>query len=683
MTLHRRTFICTSAVAAASIGISAKGLTASMIEAIAEGGHAQPPYLGVSYYPEVAGDKIDSDIAKMGQIGVNHVRFGEFAWSRMEPREGEFDFSLQQTALRKFANAGIAVVLCTPTAAPPIWLTEKHPDVLRVNAMGLKVGHGGRRQYCPNSTAYREYCRRIADAMGKAFAVENGVIGWQIDNELWGECYCANCQIAFSEWLKARYGTAVELNRRWLTVLWSQEYQNLEQVPLPNQNRVGDVHHPSLVRAYNHFLSDSYVSFLNEQVEVLRRQTTLPITSTAHNINFQKIDLTQLFRRLDVVGVDTYAGAEDLARYAFECDWMRGFDKPFAVAETSATYSTGSALVEDGQFVQRPGSLRAKMWLSYALGADLVSFWLWRNHWAGQELEHGSLLYQWGEETANTGEIRQVVRELRDNLQWLRNTRPKRAGVAMHFSVPSQWIFESTPASSTWGFYDKTLAEMHRTLLRARLARDVIHPEAQLEGYRVLFTPLMPVISDELLLKIRKFVELGGIWILGPLSAYRTEEATAHVDAAYGGELEKWLGIHVRHRVPVGGVRLVSGRGDSACRLWCDAYVSAATHKVLARYEGGAIDGMAAVLERKIGQGKVVLLGTLPDPDWLGHLLSELAGGAQWESDAGVDVVQRLDSQGHTQAWVAVNTTSAPRKVKLEAAGSVTLGPYGVLIHRV
>jgi len=177
MPLHRRTFIRTSAFAAASIGISAKGLTASAIEAIADGGQARPPYLGVSYYPEVAGHEIDRDIAKMAEIGVNHVRFGEFAWSRMEPREGEFDFSLQQKALRKFANAGIAVVLCTPTAGPPIWLTEKHPHVLRVTAMGFKLGHGGRRQYCPNSTTYREYCRRIADMMGKAFAVENGVIG--------------------------------------------------------------------------------------------------------------------------------------------------------------------------------------------------------------------------------------------------------------------------------------------------------------------------------------------------------------------------------------------------------------------------------------------------------------------------------------------------------------------------
>ena len=105
------------------------------------------PYIGVSYYPEVAGDQVDADIAKMKSIGVNLVRFGEFAWSRMETNERSYNFGWLHQAVDKFAQAGIGVVLCTPTAAPPIWLTEAHPDVLRVMASGQSMGHGGRRQY--------------------------------------------------------------------------------------------------------------------------------------------------------------------------------------------------------------------------------------------------------------------------------------------------------------------------------------------------------------------------------------------------------------------------------------------------------------------------------------------------------------------------------------------------------
>ena len=126
-----------------------------------------PPYIGVSYYPEVAGDQIDGDIAQMKSLGVNLVRFGDFSWSRMETNDGGYNFGWLHQAVDKFAKASIAVELCTPTAAPPVWLSAAHPDILRVNAYGLTVGHGGRRQYCPNSETYRRYAADIATHLGR------------------------------------------------------------------------------------------------------------------------------------------------------------------------------------------------------------------------------------------------------------------------------------------------------------------------------------------------------------------------------------------------------------------------------------------------------------------------------------------------------------------------------------
>lgn len=206
----------------------------------------QPPYVSVAYYPEVAGDEIDRDIRQMKAIGVNMVRMGEFAWSRMEPDKGTYDFKWLHQAVDKFEAAGIAVVLCTPTATPPVWLSEKHPDILRVNAAGQTLEHGARRHYCPNSPTYQKYAVGIAERLGDEFAKSPAVIGWQVDNEFWDDCFCPRCEGAFQAWLKKRFGTIQALNQAWLTVLWSQEYQSFDQVPLPNPQRVRGSHHPSL-----------------------------------------------------------------------------------------------------------------------------------------------------------------------------------------------------------------------------------------------------------------------------------------------------------------------------------------------------------------------------------------------------------------------------------------------------
>jgi len=137
------------------------------------------PFIGVSYYPEVAGDAIDGDIRHMQDIGINLVRFGDFAWSRLEPREGEMDFTWMRQAIDKFAAVKIPVALCTPTAAPPAWLSESHPEILRVSAGGQRIGHGGRRQYCPNSPVYRDYSRRLAGQLGERFGRDPAVVAWQ------------------------------------------------------------------------------------------------------------------------------------------------------------------------------------------------------------------------------------------------------------------------------------------------------------------------------------------------------------------------------------------------------------------------------------------------------------------------------------------------------------------------
>ncbi len=636
------------------------------------------PYIGVSYYPEVAGDQVDADIAKMKSIGVNLVRFGEFAWSRMETNERSYNFGWLHQAVDKFAQAGIGVVLCTPTAAPPIWLTEAHPDVLRVMASGQSMGHGGRRQYCPNSETFRRYATQIAERMGVDFGSQPGIIAWQIDNEFWGDCYCTNCERAFHVWLKNHFGTIDHLNAAWLTVLWSQEYQSFDQVPLPNPSRAS--HHPSLWAAYRRFMSDSYISFCNEQAAALRRHTKKPITTNAHNPVAQEIDQAKLFRDLDIIGTDSYAEPGDLLRYAFECAWMRSLNKPFWLAETASTHSAGTAVGDASHFEHLPGALRAKMWLTYALGGEAVSFWLWRAHWAGQELEHGSLIYPWGDECINTAEINRVSEELSLHAEWLRSTKPKPAAVALEYGLPMQWQFEATPIAS--GFrYDGAISAYYRQLVNQGIACDIVMPSAglKLDGYKVVCSPYAPTFDSDSLSRLKHFVEAGGTWVLGPLSACRTEEATAHRDACYGADVEKWLGIHVRHRLTPGGVtKLIADKQTIGCRWWCDAYETDASHAVLAKYSGGPLDGFAAIVECPIGQGRVIVFGTQPDEAWLGSFLKQLAPKSEISADAGIVVAERVTADGKPDGCIAVNTGANPAQYQLHNGEKHKLEAYGV-----
>ena len=159
----------------------------------------KPPYLGVAYYPEDWDEsEIDRDIEKMQRIGIDTVRIAEFAWHRMEPHPGEFDFSFFHRVVDKMHDAHINVVLGTPTATPPRWLSRLYPDVMMEAEDGSRREHGGRRHCCSNNPHYNEYCMRIVEKMAQEFADDPAVIGWQIDNEIYagenGGCYCPNCQ---------------------------------------------------------------------------------------------------------------------------------------------------------------------------------------------------------------------------------------------------------------------------------------------------------------------------------------------------------------------------------------------------------------------------------------------------------------------------------------------------------
>ena len=185
--------------------------------------------MGADWYPEQWPEsRWETDVSMMEAAHFTVVRIAEFAWSTMEPSEGHYEWGWLDRAIRLFEKHHIAVVLGTPTATPPAWLTEKYPETLRVEPNGQRVPHGNRAHGSPTSPRYLELCRQIAEVMAKRYGHDPAVVGWQFDNEYgYGQMsYDEGTHGQFQAWLRGRYRTIEALNDHWTTAYWSQTYND-------------------------------------------------------------------------------------------------------------------------------------------------------------------------------------------------------------------------------------------------------------------------------------------------------------------------------------------------------------------------------------------------------------------------------------------------------------------------
>ncbi len=633
--------------------------------------------LGAAWYPEQWPEsRWEADLELMEQAHFNVVRIGEFAWSREEPSQGRFDLDWLERAVRAAQKHHIAVVIGTPTDAPPAWLTTDHPETLRVDATGRRAEHGSRRQFNYANTQYRQYCVEIVDRLAQRFGHDPNVIGWQIGNEFTDESFDPETRRQFQAWLQRRYSTLDVLNRAWSTSYWSQTYDRWSEIPLPSASG-----NPGLLLEHKHFVTDTWRDFQHVQVVAIRKHAdsrqfiTTNIGGLGWSDNFDHYEIT---RELDLASWDDYVGEGHLnvARNGFMHDFVRGWKRSnFWVMETQPG-SVNWAPVND---TLDRCETRAMAWQAVGHGADAVLYWQWRSALNGQEQYHGAIVGPDGEPLPIYKEAEEAGASFEQAAATLAGTSPV-AQVAILQSYDSRWAIDFQPHNRNYDQLD-ILLDYYRPLRDRRLTVDIVNAEAPLQQYKLVFAPSLNLISPQLGKELLAYVRQGGHLLLGPRSGMKDEHNALNIQRQ-PGPLADALGGRVEQYYALDAPAPVSGDfGTGSATIWAEQ-LSARNNgaEILMRYgkSNGWLDNQPAMITRQVGKGRITYLGALVDAAVMRNV-------AQWALDlaritpefeelpASIEVCRRAGKDHNV--FVLINHGSAPVTIPLPAGMKEVTGP--------
>ena len=504
--------------------------------------------LGTCYYPEHWKEELwEEDLTRMLENGIQTVRIAEFAWNKIEPREGEFDYSFFDRFLDLTDRMGMQVIFGTPTATPPAWLTTKYPEVLNARQDGVLYRHGARRHYNYNSPVYQELSRRIVEKAASHYAGRRSVVGWQIDNELncgLSEFYSESDTLAFREFLKKKYRTLDRLNEAWGTVFWNQTYTAWEEVYVP-RTTCSDSTNPHEVLDYLRFISDSCCRFAKMQSDILRKYIKPGDFITTNGL-FGNLDNHRLREEsLDFMTYDSYPNfAYCLDAYREEDPvkdrkWSRNLAETRAVSPVFGIMEQQSGANGWNTRMEaptpEPGQLTLWTMQSIAHGADYVSYFRWRTATMGTEIYwHGILDYS-GRDNRRLAEVHSVY----EKLQKIRPVAGARYEARVGILKDYDNIFDSQ--LDVW--HSRVEKASQKALFEAcQLTHtpfdycylDHVKESEELAGYQVLFYPHATIMTEEKKALLEEYVRNGGTLVVGCRSGYKDERGQCVMDKLPG-----------------------------------------------------------------------------------------------------------------------------------------------------
>ncbi|SCL22764.1 beta-galactosidase [Micromonospora rhizosphaerae] len=612
-------------------------------------------WYGADYNPEQWPESTwAEDVALMRRAGVNLVSVGIFSWALLEPTPGRYEFGWLDRALDLLHDGGVRVDLATATASPPPWLARAHPETLPRRADGTILWPGGRQAYCPSSPIFRERSLALVEAVAGRYAEHPAVVMWHVSNELGCHnvhCYCDVSAEAFRRWLRERYGDLDTLNDAWGTAFWSQRYHDWAEINPPRA--APTFANPTQQLDFLRFSSDEQRAQLRAEREVLKRLVRQPVTTNFMiGTGVKYLDYHSWASDVDLVANDHYLIAADpqpQVNLALAADHTRGVagGDPWLLME----HSTSAVNWQPRNVAKTPGQLRRNSLAHVARGADGVLFFQWRASRAGAEKFHSALVPHAGPET----KVYREVCRLGADLKALAEVRGSRvdAEVAILFDYEAWWSAELDSHPSVDVTYVDRLSALHGALWRAGVTADVVHPSADLSGYKLVLVPTLYLARDADAEALRAYVEAGGTALVTYFSGIVDEHDHIRL-GGYPGAFRELLGIRTEEFFPLRAGERVRLDDGSTADVWTE-WLHPAGAEVLASYADGPLPGVAALTRHAAGAGAAWYVGTRLDDAatdrLVARLLAESGARPPVAAPSGVEVVRRRDAE---RSWLFV-----------------------------
>ena len=557
----------------------------------------------------------------MAHAGMNVVRMGEFCWGLCEREEGKYDFAWLRRAMDAFSQNGVKLVLATPTAAPPVWLLQKHPEILPMDENGQPRREGTRRAYCLNSDVYWDYSRKIVRAMAEALGDHADLVAWQIDNGVGRH----NTEYAFNPetkrdwhaWLKTKYETVDLLNERMGLRFWGQIVNKHEEVPMPMPTPAP--HNPALITDWRRFSSDTCVAFIRMQADLLREITPkIPTTTTIRPYSVQ-IDHFDLADTIDFVAMDSDAAVgHKAAENAMTIDIARSLKKNgeaegFWVMEQKA----GNVAWAEANSLVRPGVVRLFSYQLLSRGATGLLYFYWRMPRIGPEKFYGGVLTHDGlAKNRMFQEVMQVGTELQTLQPMLAGTQVQ-AEVAILISQASDWALNQ-PMRPNKFFSQREHVQLYYSALHDRnILVDFARPTDDLSKYKLVIAPSLHMIAGGEADILRLYVHNGGTLVGTFNTGLVDENHIAATDPPY--EMSDMFGLKVvefdplppgeENHITINGS--IPTTGLHSARLWCDLIQPTDECQILGTYAQDFYAGRPAITMNQFGEGRAIYVGTM------------------------------------------------------------------------
>lgn len=641
--------------------------------------------LGCDYNPEQTDDRpwrdvVSEDLELMIEMGVDLVAINVFGWARLETSAGVYDFAELDELMDRLQDAGIRVNLGTGTSSAPPWWSLAHPDSLPVDRDGVRAWPGSRQAWCPSNPDFRRDSVALVERMAERYSAHPALAVWHVSNELGchnAHCYCDVSAAAFRGWLQRRYETIAALNVAWGTSVWSQRYNDFDEVLPPRRTLAAA--NPAQQLDFARFSSDELLLQYEAEAAVLRRHGSTPVTTnfmvTTH---IRNQDYWQWAPAMDVVANDHYLDnrlADPTAELSFCADLTRGLagGEPWLLMETS----TGAVSWQPVNRAKAPGQLLRNALTHVARGSDAVCFFQWRQGRRGAERHHSAIVPHAGTDSSIWRESLELSRVL-GALAPVAGSRVH-ADVAIVYSWQSWWGSASDTRPTSLVEYPAEVAALHAAFRRAGVTVDVVAPSADLSGYAIVAVPHLAVVSDADAANIAAVPARGGV-LVATFGSGLADENDAVRLGGYPGAFREVLGVRSDEILPLLADETVALASGGSASLWTER-IELLGAVAIDSYAGGAAGGVLAggpaVTRNAVADGSAWYLSTRLDEPSTDRVITTILGEAGIRTSVHPgDALEIVERRSDTEHFVfAINHSAADLTISASGHELITDTP--------